>query len=79
MAYLPARLHASTRRDEPLTCDTVTGEVRVPIALYDVDERCGTVALVLSRTEAQQLLTQLAEGLEATTPTPALRGLESVR
>lgn len=79
MAFLPARLHASTRRDEPLTHDTVTGEIRLPIALYDVDERCGDVALVLSRAEAQRLYTQLAAALEAACGTPAMRGLEAVR
>lgn len=76
MTFLPARLHASTRREEPLTTDVVTGEVRVPIALYDVDERRGDVDLVLSRAEGQQLLKQLAEACGFVHLKP---GLEAVR
>ncbi|HZF92091.1 hypothetical protein [Streptomyces sp.] len=76
---LPARLHASTRRGEPLTTVHVTGEVRVPLALYAVDERRGDVDLVLSRTEAHRLFTQLAEALGLVHSVPAPRGLEAVR
>lgn len=79
MAILSARLHASTRRDEPLSSDPVTGEVRAPIALYEVDERRGDLDLVLSRAEGQHLLTQLATALGFQLHRPAPRGLEAVR
>lgn len=77
--FLPARLHASVRRDEPLAGDRVTGEVRVPIALYEVDERRGDVDLVMSRAEGHRLFTQLAEALGFVYSLPAPRGLEAVR
>lgn len=54
-----ARLHASLRRDEPLTRDATTGEIRVPCALYDLDEHRGDVALVMSRAEAEALFARL--------------------
>lgn len=54
-------LHASIRRDEPLAVDVVTGEVRIPLALYAVDEHQGDTELVLSRAEAQPLLAALAQ------------------
>ncbi|MFE6903764.1 hypothetical protein ACFVFJ_44265 [Streptomyces sp. NPDC057717] len=56
---LPVPLHASTRRDEPPTCDPVTGEVRVPLALYAVDVHQGDIELVLSRAEAQPVIDAL--------------------
>jgi hypothetical protein len=76
---LPARLHASTRRDESLSSEDVTGEVRVPLALYDMDRNCGHVDLVLSRADGTKLFTQLAEALGFVTEMPAQRGLEAVR
>ncbi|MFJ6572251.1 hypothetical protein ACIQNU_33080 [Streptomyces sp. NPDC091292] len=57
------RWHASTRRDEPPTVDHGTGEVRVPIALYSVDEYQGDSELVLSRTEGESLLGSLVAAL----------------
>lgn len=75
MAFSPARLHASTRRDEPLSTDAVTGEVRVPIALYEVDEHRGDADLVLSRPDVQRLLKQLVAALR---PAPRTE-LEAVR
>ncbi|MFD7402532.1 hypothetical protein ACFV7R_07625 [Streptomyces sp. NPDC059866] len=79
MTLLPARLHASTRRHEPLTTVGATGEVRVPLALYAVDDLRGTADLVMSRAEAQRLFTQLAESLGFVHQMPAPRGLEAVR
>lgn len=60
---LPARLHASPRRDEPVSVDTGTGEVRVPLALYTLDEHCGDIELVLSRVEGTKLFALLAAHL----------------
>ncbi|HET9380407.1 MAG TPA: hypothetical protein VFP69_06220 [Streptomyces sp.] len=71
--FSPALLHASTRRDEPPTAVHVTGEVRVPLALYAVDERCDDVGLVLSCNEAQRLFTQLGEALGCEYRVPAQR------
>ncbi|MER6839520.1 hypothetical protein [Streptomyces platensis] len=62
-----ARLHASTRRGEPPSADGVTGEIRVPLALYAVDEHRGSVDLVLSRADAASLLASLVEALGAPT------------
>ncbi|WP_327704561.1 hypothetical protein OG530_25255 [Streptomyces decoyicus] len=60
---LGTRLHASTRRDEPPSIDSVTGEIRVPLALYAVDEHRGSVDLVLSHADGASLLASLAEAL----------------
>ncbi|MFF9582510.1 hypothetical protein [Streptomyces achromogenes] len=77
---LPTRMHTSVRRDEPLKASRDTGEVRVPLTLYDLDEARGDVDLVLSRTEAQRLFTGLAEALGLVIPVlPGQRGLETVR
>lgn len=74
----PALLHASIRRDEPPTIAHVTGEVRVPLALYAVDERRSDVSLVLSYSEAQRLFAQLGEAL-GDYRAPAQRSLAAVR
>lgn len=79
MELLPARLHASVLRHEPPTTVRVTGEVRVPLALYAVDELRGTADLVMSRSEAQKLFTDLAEALGYVAPVTVPRGLEAVR
>lgn len=76
---LPTQVHASARRDEPLTTVHVTGEVRVPLSLYVVDERFGDVDLVLSFTEAQRLFAQLGEALGCDYRVPAQRSLAAVR
>lgn len=60
-----AQLHASTRRGEPPAVDHVTGEVRVPLALYALDEHQGDAELVLSRADAQQLLDALPQTVRA--------------
>lgn len=52
-------LHASARRSESPTIDHVTGEVRIPLALYVVDVHQADIELVLSRAEAQPLLEAL--------------------
>ncbi|MFG3323709.1 hypothetical protein ACGF3J_37260 [Streptomyces sp. NPDC048171] len=57
----------------------MTGEVRVPLALYAVDELRGNADLVMSRGEAQRLFTQLAEALGYVGELPTPRGLEAVR
>ncbi len=58
-----ARLHASLRRDESPTRDAMTGEIRVPVALYDLDEHRGDVPLVMSRAEAEALYAHLRVAL----------------
>ncbi|NUS74955.1 MAG: hypothetical protein HOV70_01985 [Streptomyces sp.] len=77
---LPARLHASLRRDEPMRTQQATGEIRVPLSLFAVDQNQGEVDLVMSRAEGQRFFTQLAEALGLVNPAmPAQRGLEAVR
>lgn len=56
-----AQIHASTRRGEPPTVDHVTGEVRVPLALYALDEHQDDAELVLSRADVQPLLDALQQ------------------
>lgn len=59
--------HASPQRAATPLGDPVTGEVRVPVALYNLDELQAEIPLVLSRTEAEalrdRLTTVLAGGL----------------
>ncbi|MEU2719734.1 hypothetical protein [Streptomyces smyrnaeus] len=52
-------LPASPRHGAPPTSDLGTGEIRVPLALYDLDEHQGDVSLVLSRSEAELLRASL--------------------
>ncbi|MEU9065804.1 hypothetical protein AB0D60_02770 [Streptomyces sp. NPDC048306] len=66
-----AHLHASLRRDEPPTRDATTGEIRVPLALYDLDEHRGDLPLVMSRSEAEALFTRLRLALMPTQPARA--------
>ncbi|WP_030991761.1 hypothetical protein [Streptomyces sp. NRRL S-1813] len=54
MASVPG-WHASTRRGEPTSSVSDTGEIRVPLALYMVDQPQGDVPLVLSRADAEEL------------------------
>ncbi|MGW2742390.1 hypothetical protein [Streptomyces sp. NPDC001450] len=58
-----SRLHASLRRGEVPVCDSRTGEVRVPITLYDLDEPREYPELVLARAEAEALFAQLRAAL----------------
>lgn len=53
--------HASPQRAALPLGDPITGEVRVPVALYDLDVLQAEVALVLSRTEAEALRDRLTE------------------
>ncbi|GAA2690526.1 hypothetical protein GCM10009864_75830 [Streptomyces lunalinharesii] len=55
--------HASPRRGAPTSSTSDTGEVRVPLALYRVDQHQGDVDLVLSRSEAEELRDALTEHL----------------
>ncbi|WP_049577461.1 hypothetical protein [Streptomyces sp. SBT349] len=57
--------HASPDPNEPPIADAATGEVRVPLALYLVDQQRGRVPLVLSRADAEQLCTVLRRALGA--------------
>lgn len=61
MSHAP--LHASARRSESPTVDHITGEVRIPLALYAVDVHQRDVELVLSRAEAQPLLDALLQAV----------------
>ncbi|WP_043264445.1 hypothetical protein [Streptomyces sp. CT34] len=53
-------LHASARRGASTSGTGDTGEVRVPLALYRVDQHQGDIDLVLSRGEAEALHMALA-------------------
>ncbi|MEU6421122.1 hypothetical protein [Streptomyces spiralis] len=72
-------MHASIRRNEPLAAVPATGEVRIPLALYAVDELRGCADLVMSRAEAQAVFTELAEALGCVHQAPVQRSLEAVR
>lgn len=58
-----AHWHASPRRGESATSDSDTGEIRVPLSLFHVDQHQGDVELVLSRTEAEELHAALSTSL----------------
>jgi hypothetical protein len=64
------RRHASPRRDELLTTDLGTGEIRVPLSLYNIDEHQGDIDLVLSRTEGETLTASLHAALTETAGSP---------
>ncbi|GAA2639757.1 hypothetical protein GCM10009863_66050 [Streptomyces axinellae] len=51
--------HASPRKEAEATTDSVTGEIRVPLSLFKVDQRQGDAPLVLSRREAEALHARL--------------------
>ncbi|KJY43684.1 hypothetical protein VR41_01955 [Streptomyces sp. NRRL B-1568] len=53
------RWHASPQRAEAATGNPATGEVRVPLALFRLDQPRGSVDLVLSRVEAAELYSAL--------------------
>ncbi|WP_432252113.1 hypothetical protein [Streptomyces sp. HNM1019] len=50
-----AQWHASPRRGALVITDSGTGEVRVPLSLFHLDQHQGDVDLVLSHTEATEL------------------------
>lgn len=54
-----SRLHASLRRGSTPACDGRTGEVRVPLTLYALDEPQDYPDLVMSRSEAEALFAHL--------------------
>jgi hypothetical protein len=59
----PAGVHASRQRNRHLAHDTTTGETRIPLRLYRLDEPQGDVELVLSRVEASALYVELVRSL----------------
>ncbi|MET8707756.1 hypothetical protein [Streptomyces californicus] len=64
--------HASPQRAALPIGDPTTGEVRIPVALYDLDVLQAEVPLVLSRTEAEALRDRLDVLLSGTlAPVPA--------
>ncbi|MFJ7416804.1 hypothetical protein ACIQWZ_39340 [Streptomyces sp. NPDC098077] len=68
--------HASPQRAALPTGDPTTGEVRVPVALYDLDRLQAEVPLVLSRSEAELLrdsLDMLLAGMLVPVPSVGLR------
>ncbi|MFI2314073.1 hypothetical protein AMK17_25435 [Streptomyces sp. CB00072] len=68
--------HASPTRAALPIGDPTTGEVRVPVALYDLDVLQAEVPLVLSRTEAEALrdrLDTLLAGTLVPVPTGGIR------
>ncbi|MFE3553302.1 hypothetical protein ACFXKW_00210 [Streptomyces sp. NPDC059193] len=58
--------HASLSRDTEPAVDHDTGEVRVPLVLYDVDVRVGDTELVLSRHDVRVLVKAFASAATAT-------------
>jgi hypothetical protein len=52
--------HASPRSDSEPTGDRTTGEIRVPLEVWSVDQPQGPVDLVLSSREAEQLYARLS-------------------
>ena len=72
-------LHASLRRGSQPACDARTGEVRVPLTLYALDEAQGYPDLVLSRSEAEALFAHLRVALVPIPEQPAAARPEVVR
>lgn len=72
------RLHASLRRGTTPTCDAGTGEIRVPLAQFSLDEYAGDLDLVLSRGEADALFAYL-RALVVTEPPARMKRPEAVR
>lgn len=66
--------HASPQREADPFMDRSTGEVRIPLDLFDLDELQAQVLLVLSRREAEDLRDALDAQLA-----PAERHLVGVR
>ncbi|MFJ9318233.1 hypothetical protein [Streptomyces globisporus] len=68
----PMTWHASPQRAALPTGDPTTGEVRVPVALYDLDVLQAEIPLVLARSEAEALRDRLDVLLSGTlVPVPA--------
>ncbi|MEV0634409.1 hypothetical protein AB0I77_05410 [Streptomyces sp. NPDC050619] len=73
------RWHASPRRAAAPYSDGQTGEVRIPLSLFCVDENLRDIDLVLSRAEGEDLLEQLRGALNASSETAFTRRPEVVR
>jgi hypothetical protein len=71
--------HASPRRDAAPYSDGATGEVRIPLSLFCVDEHIRDVDLVLARVEGETLLAQLRPALAASAESTLTRRPEVVR
>lgn len=52
--------HASPRRGVPASRNKDNGEIRVPLALFHLDQQQGDIELVLSRVEGEQLYAALS-------------------
>ncbi|MGA5599660.1 hypothetical protein ACPCUF_01240 [Streptomyces griseoincarnatus] len=76
---LPSPLHASPRRGAELCSDSATGEIRVPLSLFCVDEPVRDVDLVLSRAEGETLLEELRWRLGLAGEVPVQRRPEVAR
>lgn len=74
-----AHTHASPRRDAAPYSDSATGEVRVPLSLYRVDEQLDDVDLVLSRQEGERLVERIQSALARSVETVVLRRPEVVQ
>ncbi len=67
----PVGVHASRHRNRRIAHDTTTGETRIPLRLYRLDEPQGDVELVLSRAEATILFDELVRSLADPRPPAA--------
>ncbi|MEU3297573.1 hypothetical protein ABZ722_35275 [Streptomyces longwoodensis] len=65
----PPRWHASPRRGAAPYSDRQTGEVRVPLTLFAVDEPVSDIELVMTRAEGEAHLEQVRAALAAATET----------
>ncbi|MFE5771456.1 hypothetical protein ACFQ7O_24185 [Streptomyces sp. NPDC056485] len=63
--------HASLTRNVGPSTDRDSGEVRIPLALFDVDVHQGDAELVLTRREARGLLEHLADAVTPVRPREA--------
>jgi hypothetical protein len=68
------RWHASPRRGAPASREPDTGELRVPLSLFELDAHQLDVELVLSRVEAEHLYATLSRLINDDQPSPS-RGL----
>lgn len=66
--------HASLRRGEAATAEETTGEVRLPLRLFNLDEPQGDVGLVLSRPDVRELHAYLGHLLSGGCPQFAVGG-----
>jgi hypothetical protein len=64
--------HASPCRGARPSSEDGTGEIRIPLSLFHIDERQGDMPLVLSRAEAEHLHASLSRLLSRPGPGDAL-------